>query len=245
MANLNDIFNAPKKSTIPSPLCRYDYMQEKAKEYIRFRFGTEFDKLELLVRHWVTGVGQVACGQTPTMKSDGTLGLFGECEYCARKRAMRDDLKNKAIADGQPDMSKDDAKKCGDLYRREVALVGEAEIEVRIGKKVIKELAPHAIKLKVMDGFSSNGKGYYKQLASIFENKGTIMDRWFTLGKGTLTADDPLKDGENTPIEGVDLTYFDKTTIPYADGVAKLGIQKNAVGAATPMDDDIEEGADF
>jgi hypothetical protein len=237
MAKLDDIFNAKPQQA--SPAVKYDY----EKEYLRFRFITDFPELDLILRHWVDGQGWVACNKHVYKKRDGSFSLGGECEYCKRVQDLRQQMKDAAIAAGQADISKEDAMKLNKLYKRQTALIAKIEVEVRQGKKIVKPLEAKAILLRANDMVSSMGKGFYKQLQSRFETAETICDKWWTLNKGVLAIDDNVKEEQlNVELAEVDLLFFENQTMDYSEGIKKLQAKDASVAEAEPME---EENGDF
>lgn len=241
MSTLFDLWNSEPVERLSNPKVQFDWKTET----LRFRLGTDMTQLKLLVRHFVDGIGYVACNQKPVRRTGGGFDLVGSCKFCIDKKAFKQQVEGAALKEGRK-LTKEESDKVQKFNKRYINLIGKAEVEVRCKGEVVKPLEDKAIIFKASDMFFDHLNQNFKTLNSIYENKGTLKKHWFTMnGQGTIMIDDICSDEEMAKEVNVDLTYFDKQTKAYDVGLGLIEAKQEAEEEAEPYDaGDVEESSD-
>jgi hypothetical protein len=231
------------------------------KESVRYRTNTLPGKGKIVIRHWIDGVGYVACGQKPGKITKEVNGVKTErltlwtkdrdknvmCEFCQERTTFRKQLKAQAVKEGRDDLNKEESAKASKLHKRQIDAYYPSEYEVRNEEgEVVRKGNDKAVKLNVIDCFieTQSNKGW-DQMAAISKvvksKKKVFTDYWYILdSKGNLQRDDEVtKDEKKNPIE-VDLSFLDTETKSYKEGLAAYKKRKAEGNNVESLEDEEE-----
>lgn len=233
MSTLFDLWNSEPVERISNPKVQFDWKTET----LRFRLGSDMTQLKLLVRHYIDGIGYVACNQKPVRRAGGGFDLTGMCKFCSDKKAFKQHVEGIALKEGRK-LTKEESDKIQKFNKRYINLIGKAEVEVRCKGEIVKPLEDKAIVFKASDMFFDHLNQNFKTLNSIYENKGTLKKHWFTMnGQGTIMIDDICSAEEMAKSVEIDLTYFDKQTKAYDAGLKLVSEKESASEEAVAYDE--------